>query len=146
MFFLVQFLAFVKKKANSAIEQQKQYNHRKRNRFLVSKVEFCFQTCFKKISLFQFSQIGFILSKKSHSKIDLEIQRVLGVSVSLWSWKVASTLFQISVGYVHWWLPLCKCWFLGLLTAFPTTLLKKIQKTCSYKTIIVYNFDIWLHM
>ena len=68
----VHFFSFVKRKANYIIEQQKCKRHKKRNRPLVSIMEFNFQISQrnKKIYLLiQFSQIGFLLSKKINHKL-----------------------------------------------------------------------------
>ena len=68
-FFQVQSISFVKMKANSAIEQQNCKGHEKRDRLLISKMEFNYQISHrnKSFTYRSSSQIGLILTKKCPS-------------------------------------------------------------------------------
>ena len=62
----MRFFSFCKRKANSAIEQQKCEGFKKRDRLLVSKVEFSSQTSKRNIFflLMQVSQVGLFFIEK----------------------------------------------------------------------------------
>ena len=69
-FFLVQFILFVERKANSSIVQQKCICHEKRERLLISNVEFNFQFSQRNkkfIYSSSFLQLGQFYQKKGQS-------------------------------------------------------------------------------